>query len=419
MPLDTRIPLSFQAPQFESPLNAYAQISQIKGQQQAQQMNALQLQQATKAMAREEAVRNALIGATTPEDIMRVGGQLGDLGTIQTAIKMQKDQAALAASETAAKVSQMKVARDVLASIAPGDQAAYDLYRQKYDPDGVLPPTLTADVKPHLLMTADNWIKQNTVSTYQNRQLDISGANAAESARHNKVMETRPVGRSPEGTLLGKGYRMKPDGTMEAIPGGPSDPEVIRNTQSVKLSQKDVQAREKAYPKATVAVKAAESEIDTMVSDLQTLKSHPGLSEITGYLQGRVPSVTAFTAKGREAYALYKKILARGGFQKLTDMRQASPTGGALGNVSDTEGRYLREAFGALDLTQTPESLGKAIDDIISTAQATKGRIRESYDLDYEYRQPAAASTETLDYPPDANTPEERDEYDRLMGRKK
>jgi hypothetical protein len=192
---------------------------------------------------------------------------------------------------------------------------------------------------------------------------------------------------------------------------------VVRKTQQVKLSEKDIQSREKAYPRATVALKAAESEVDTMVSDLQTLKSHPGLSEITGYLQGRVPGVTAFTAEGREAYALYKKILARGGFQKLTEMRQASPTGGALGNVSDAEGRYLREAFGALDLTQTPESLGKAIDDIISTAQATKGRVREAYDLDYEYRKPAA--TESLEYPPDANTPEERDEYDRLIGRKK
>lgn len=435
MPLDTRIPLSFRAPQFESPLNAYAQMSQIKGQQQAQQLNALQMQQLQKSAAREEEVRNALRGAVTPEDIMKAGAGVGDIGTVSAAIKMQRDQASQRASEATTKLNEFKVARDVLATIDPNDQAAYDLYRQKYDTEGALPPTWNADVKKNLIMTADTWVKQTQMSLYQQEQLGVSKGNlavaqgnAAETASYHQGMLAAADRRATaaenrtDGALTRKGYRMLPDGSMERIPGGPADPKVIREQQHVTLSERDIQGREKVYPKATMAVKAFESEADANIKDLQALKNHPGLGDITGYVEGRIPGFT-LSEKGRQAYALYKKILARGGFAKLTEMRQASPTGGALGNVSDREGQYLREAYGALDLVQDPKSLGAAIDDIIATTEATKGRIREAYDLDYEYRNAGGEKPKTtdtgFDYPADVTTEAERNEYDVLMGRRK
>ena len=42
-------------------------------------------------------------------------------------------------------------------------------------------------------------------------------------------------------------------------------------------------------------------------------------------------------------------------FRELTAMREASKTGGALGQVSDNEGRLLQNALGALNQAQTPE----------------------------------------------------------------
>jgi len=47
------------------------------------------------------------------------------------------------------------------------------------------------------------------------------------------------------------------------------------------------------------------------------------------------------------------------GFQELTAMRDASKTGGALGNVSDTEIRLLTNVLGALDSRQSPGNFKK------------------------------------------------------------
>ena len=41
---------------------------------------------------------------------------------------------------------------------------------------------------------------------------------------------------------------------------------------------------------------------------------------------------------------------------ELTAMREASKTGGAVGNVSDREGDKLENALGALNMSQSPEN---------------------------------------------------------------
>lgn len=54
---------------------------------------------------------------------------------------------------------------------------------------------------------------------------------------------------------------------------------------------------------------------------------------------------------------LVDTLKANAAFDRLQAMRNASPTGGALGNVSDTEGRLLAAAIGALDQSQSKEQL--------------------------------------------------------------
>jgi hypothetical protein len=101
------------------------------------------------------------------------------------------------------------------------------------------------------------------------------------------------------------------------------------------------------------------------------------------------------------AQALYDSIVARGGFKELQDMRAASPTGGALGNVSNQEGQYLRDAFAPISRTQATEDLSTALKNAAGAVRDSKNRIREAYDMTYEYRGNAApAST-----PPPAPKP--------------
>ena len=63
---------------------------------------------------------------------------------------------------------------------------------------------------------------------------------------------------------------------------------------------------------------------------------------------------------GTEAQALKNNlstIKANIGFDKLQAMRDASPTGGALGQVSERELGFLQSVFGSLDQSQSAEEL--------------------------------------------------------------
>jgi hypothetical protein len=158
------------------------------------------------------------------------------------------------------------------------------------------------------------------------------------------------------------------------------------------LTPKERQSREAKFPQATSAVKTFETTSNTLIKDLETLAKHPGLSSITGIAAGRLPGITS---AGREAEALFDKISARGGFQELQNMRQASPTGGALGNVSNQEGAQLRQAFAALDRRQDAASVRKAIADAINQIRASQQTIKDAYDMTYEYKQGGGGAAPT------------------------
>jgi hypothetical protein len=149
------------------------------------------------------------------------------------------------------------------------------------------------------------------------------------------------------------------------------------------LAPKEIQAREAKFPAATSAVKSFESSAEKLAADLEKLSTHPGLSGISGLVYGRTPAITK---EARAAQALYDSILARGGFQELQNMRAASPTGGALGNVSNQEGQYLRDAFGALNRTQDTADLSRALRETAGATRSSKQRLREAYDMTYDYK---------------------------------
>ena len=149
------------------------------------------------------------------------------------------------------------------------------------------------------------------------------------------------------------------------------------------LAPKDLQKREADFPKATSAIKGFEAKSESFIKDLEQLRDDPGLENITGPVFGRTGSVSK---AGSRAQAMYDKVMARGGFQELQDMRAASKTGGALGNVSNQEGKQLQASFAAIDRRQDAEDVRKAIDRAIADIQGARVRMREAYDMTYEYR---------------------------------
>lgn len=75
-----------------------------------------------------------------------------------------------------------------------------------------------------------------------------------------------------------------------------------------------------------------------------------------GEFLSKIPGTDA-----KDLMRLLDTVKANAGFDKLNAMRQASPTGGALGQVSDREIRFLQAVFGSLDQDQSPDNLRRSL----------------------------------------------------------
>ena len=157
------------------------------------------------------------------------------------------------------------------------------------------------------------------------------------------------------------------------------------------LSPKEIQNREAKYPQAKTAVTAFQTNAEKLATDLETLANSKGLEGITGVIGGRTPAITK---DARAAEALFKSIVARGGFNELQNLRNASPTGGALGNISNAEGQQLKNAFAPLELTQNASDLKAALLRAAQETRASAGRVKDTFDLTYEYKNQGGQGTQ-------------------------
>jgi hypothetical protein len=376
--IDPNIALGFRMPQIQDPVVATARAQEIG-------VNALKMQELQRGVQEEQEVRNFLRGAdlSKPETRAQLS-QFGKTGLGYGKLLAEQEKAGLETRKLTGDIEKQDLIknRERLSDLAFNPSNENIIAHLQ---DSVLRKQMTPEQANAMLAQVSNMpmeqrkqtllqmgvdaakrLEQMTVSAAQRQQMGVTMRGqdiGAETARRGQ-----DIGRIPVG------FRMTADGALEPIPGGPT---------TTNLSSKEIQQREAKFPQATQAVKTFEAKTTELEKDLIALRNHPGLSSITGLVAGRVPGLTA---QGRAAEALYDKIMARGGFKELQDMRAASPTGGALGNVSNQEGTQLRAAFAAIDRKQDAADVKKAIDIAISDLQGSKGRVREAYDMTYDYK---------------------------------
>jgi hypothetical protein len=372
--IDPNIALGFRTPQFQDPIAATARAQEIG-------VNALKMNEMQRGLESQNKLRELYsqgVDVSTPEGFKQLAAV-----DPATAMKLRADE--LKAQETRGNIKKtnveitakdMDIAREGYKNL---DFNPSDNNFKSFLEDAVLSGKMTpeqatqqfAQIAPLNIAQRKEFIK--------NRALKAEQLFSDQTARRGQNISAQTTMRGQDLGRIPVGYRMTPEGTIEAIPGGPT---------TTNLSPKEIQLRESKFPQATQAVKTFEAKTTELEKDLIALRNHPGLPSITGIVAGRAPGITA---DGRAAEALYDKIMARGGFKELQDMRAASPTGGALGNVSNQEGTQLRAAFAAIDRKQDAADVKKAIDIAISDLQGSKGRVREAYDMTYDYKGGGAA----------------------------
>ena len=139
------------------------------------------------------------------------------------------------------------------------------------------------------------------------------------------------------------GYRWKQDGTLEAIPGGPTD---------IKAGELGA----KAEQRKAAAAGAAENVLSA-VSDARNLV---GINTAgVGSSLAAIPGTDA-----RDLQSKLETIKANLGFDRLQQMREQSPTGGALGAVAVQELTALQSTVASLDQGQSRAELKKSLEKI-------------------------------------------------------
>jgi hypothetical protein len=443
MPLDPVIAGGFRGLQLQDPLEQYSRVSQIQQAQQQNQLAALKMQEYQRGVETQNRLRSLDPSAANyMTEVMRLDPELGSQLMLRSKQQTAAERAA-AASEAEGRAKNLSywqgLARD--SARTPTDDVVAGLARRAVELGVTDEGTASSQLQQLLAMPPEQRtqvLAQYGASAAAPPAAPATPADVAtmqalgfpltqQGYEQFRAAQRQPPTYTPSPDMQGyelaksEGYKgtffdyqrqlaeakrppaqprepREPPAPIPVVDPATGQVKYVPRDQAVgmtppqfmeSLTPKERQNREAKFPQATSAVKTFETTSNTLIKDLETLAKHPGLSSITGIAAGRLPGITS---AGREAEALFDKISARGGFQELQNMRQASPTGGALGNVSNQEGAQLRQAFAALDRRQDAASVRKAISDAINQIRASQQTIKEAYDMTYEYKQGGGAA---------------------------
>ncbi len=174
---------------------------------------------------------------------------------------------------------------------------------------------------------------------------------------------------------------------------------VQREIAQARLDEIKSKQADKADKKEE-AKQAAVNHAAKVITDVQSAQ---GL--VTGTTTGVVGKGAAFVP-GTTAYDLQQSLLtlkANLGFDRLQQMRDASPTGGALGQVAVQELQALQATVGSLELGQSKAELQKNLNKIenhySNWIRATQGQQPLSLDEFLKSKQPQAAAPAPMNAP--------------------
>ena len=382
--IDPNIALGFRMPQIQDPTAAAARAQEVG-------VNALKMQEMQRGVESQNKLRELYsqgVDISTPEGFKQVAAidPATALKLRTDALQGQKLQGDIKKTDVETLGKQMDQFRERTADLIsnPSDNNV-----KAHLEDGILKGLL----KPE--QAQERWAMVSRMNPEQRKAFFMDQSVKAEkryemgtiSAAQQQTADLTRRGqditmRGQDLSRIPVGYRQTDTDAIEPFRGGPT---------TTTLSPKEIQVREAKRPQATLALKTFEDKTTTLEKDIKELINHPGLPSITGIAAGRLPGITA---EGRAAEALFNRIQKAGGFRELQEMRNASPTGGALGQVSNQENTSLQQTFAAIDRTQNAADVKKGLNKALDELTQSKGRVREAFDMTYDYR-PADSAAPT------------------------
>lgn len=156
----------------------------------------------------------------------------------------------------------------------------------------------------------------------------------------------------------------------------PSYKAEVTTAQEGAKRQQDLKSK---YPKARTALSKFSDKVNLVKANLNRARTMTdALTAGYGSLLQDLPSSAANALAN-----VLKTIKANVGFNELQEMRSNSPTGGALGQVSEKENELLQSVLGSLEQKQSAEELQRVYDQIEQSLDSSLGRMQEAFNADY------------------------------------
>jgi hypothetical protein len=171
------------------------------------------------------------------------------------------------------------------------------------------------------------------------------------------------------------------------------EPEAIREAETVKADVKRKADIAKKLPKARSAMKGTKAKISLMKSKTQEARGLVGpFTTGAGSLLANIPGTEAKRLQG-----VIETIKANLGFGELAEMRATSPTGGAVGQLSDKELKVLSAVKQALDQAQSSSDVIDALDMLDERLTGMEDRVVDAFNQDFMGKESAPAEDLSID----------------------
>lgn len=150
-------------------------------------------------------------------------------------------------------------------------------------------------------------------------------------------------------------------------------------TKAVKGEELLAERRE-SFPKARGSVLAYKAKNDALGQNITK-----ALQQTSGWTSGimNLASFVPGTPQHNLSNTL-NSIKANAGFGELQDMRENSPTGGALGQVSENENRLLQSLIAAVEQSQSPAQLQENLMALARFKDESAQRVEDTFNLTYK-----------------------------------
>jgi hypothetical protein len=118
------------------------------------------------------------------------------------------------------------------------------------------------------------------------------------------------------------------------------------------------------------------STVDHLINSIDDLSKNPGLDKISGPI---AQYSWAATKEGSAARNTFNALASQAAIQQLNELRAASKSGGAVGNVTEAEWPKLAEAAGMLSRATSPDDVRRNLNNYKQILLGVKNKINNTY----------------------------------------